>query len=418
MDNNETFEILKLRKVTIKEHEINLANITVVEIYESITQPGIVGVINIRDYEGLQEIGNIFANDEIILSFAVDGSEENELTLKYKIYTNEGSIFLPHNTYDALQLGFCSSWLIDAFTRLVSKPYGKVDKEVTTSEIVVDLLKECGAEIGLVEKTKQSLENFVTPLWTPYHSIKYLLGFSTNEESNGGFLCWTDFKTDKVNVTSLDYLTKGSLGKYESFIVNPTNIRYQGRVMEMNIESCYDTVRMVNNGLPKTDIYAFDYNNSKFTITDIGINKTTQTRLANKFPLPTAFLEPKYTSSSFVPLFPQTAESNNTQTLKDFIEGHLNNKYSFLTTDAFKINISCLGETTRRAGWLTLLEYPSQDGKNTSNPDVTDNKLFKGMYLIREIKHVFSLYEDYKQYITLVSDGYKEFESDIIKWEK
>lgn len=416
MDNNQTFELLKIRQVSLKGHEINIANIISVELYESITMPGIVGYINIRDYEGLQEVGNIFANDDIILNFGIDGDEANELTLKYKIYTNEGSILLPNNTYDVLRLGFCSSWIIDAFTRLVSKPYGNVDKEITTTEIVADLLKECGANLGLIEKSKQKFENFVTPLWTPYHSIKYLLGFSTNEDSNGGYLCWTDLKTDKVNVTSLDYLTQGNLGLYESFIINSNNIRYNGRVVEMSIESCYDTIRMVNNGLPKTDIYGFDYNTTKFTKTDIGIKETTQTRLAKKFPLPTSFFEDKYKSSSFVPLFPPTSESTTEQTLKDFIEGHLNNKYSFLTTDTFKINILTLGETKRRVGWLALLEYPSQSGKNANESDVTDNRQLKGVYLIREIKHVFSLYEDYKQYITLVSDGYQEFNGDIIEW--
>lgn len=418
MDNNKTFEILKLRKVTIKGYEIDIANISVVEIYESLTQPGITGYISIKDYQGLQEIGNVFSDDEIVMIFGVDGDEANELTLKYKIYTNEGSRQLNRNTYDLLRLGFCSSWMIEGLTRYVSKPYGSVDSDKRVSDIITDLLKECGANIGYIEPTKQKLENFVTPLWTPYHSIKYLMGFATNENFNGGYVCWTDLKTDKVNVTSLDYLLKGSLGKYESFIVNSMNLRYSGRVIEMNVETSYDTIRYVTNGLPNTKIYGFNYDKKNFVTTSKNMVDIASTRLGKKFPLTNNFLNDKYTTVNFVPLFPPTAESiaDDDSKLTDLIEGHLSNKYSLLTVDTFKINIMTMGETNRRAGWLALLEYPSQDGKNATEGDKTDNKKLKGNYLIRDIKHVFSLTEDYKQYITLVSDGFQEFDGNLIEW--
>jgi hypothetical protein len=412
MENNKTVEVVKLRKVTIKGYEIETSFITGIEIFESITQPGITGFIDIKDYQALQEVGNIFADDDIVITIGVDGDEGNELNLKFKIFTNEGSKQLALNTYDYLKLGFCSPWLIDGLTRLVSKPYEKK----LISEIVQDLLVECGATIGYIEPTKSKLENFVSPLWTPYHTIKHLLGYAINENKVGGYLCWTDLKTGKVNVTTLDYMLKGTLGKYDTpngFEVNSSNMRYSGRVKSMSIECSYDTIRMVNTGIPNTRYYAFNFDTNKIVATKNSMKEDKQTRLGAKFPISTKYNDKKYITHKFTSIFPETADSiaSDETKLTDLIEGLESTKYAMLMTDALKINIETLGETKRRVGWLAQLSYPSV-GVNAG--DKTGNKQLKGMYLIREIKHSFSLFGDYDQYITLVSDGYKEFDRDLL----
>lgn len=309
MTTSYTSEILRLRKVTIRDYNLELTSIINVELFESLTQPGITGFIDIKDYQAFQELGNVFAGDEINISFSVDGDESNELVLKMKIFTNEGSKQLPLNTYDVLRFGFCSSWLIDGLGRLVSKPYE--NKKI--NEIIEDLLKECGAEIGFIEPTKQTLETFVTPLWTPYHSIKYLLEFAMNETSVGGYICWTDLKTGKVNVTTLDYLLKGTLGHYKGddgsgFNVYPTNIRYSGRIINMTVESTYDVIRMINNGLPDTKFYAFNFDKKEIMKSKDNIATSKYTKLSKKFPMLNTFTDEKYTSHKFLPMFPQTAD--------------------------------------------------------------------------------------------------------------
>jgi len=418
MDNNQTIEIVKIKKVTIKDIEVDAVYINKIEIYESLSQPGIIGVIDIRDFKGLQEQFNIFADDYIKIFVGIDSEEENDISLIYKIYTNEGSSFLNTNRYDILRLGFCSPWLIDGLTNYISKPYGTSDTPIKISDIVADLLKECGAEIGYIEPTKQTFENFVTPRWTPYHSIKYLLSMATNEDMNGGYICWTDIITNKVNVTSLDYLIKGNLGKYNSFIMNPMNLRYSGRVIDMTFESSYDLIRTVNNGLPKHNITGFNYDKKGHISTNKSMKDFNQKRLGKKFPIPKRFLElleEGKLGGKFTPLFPPTDESTNEEQIFNLMEGKLSNEYSFLTSDIFKINIKSLGEMKRRVGWLALLEYPSSD-KNKNESDKIDNKKFKGEYLIREIKHEISLSGDYNQYITLISDGYQEFDAELIEW--
>lgn len=424
MENNLTSEIIKLRKVTIKDIEIELSFVTSIEIYESITQPGITGFITIKDYQALQEISYIFADDDLTITYGVDGDEGNELDLKFKIFTNEGSKQLALNTYDIIKLGFCSPWLIDGLSRLVSKPY----ENKFVHEIVEDLLKECGAVIGTIEPTKTKLENFVSPLWTPYHTIKHLLSYAINANKVGGYLCWTDLKTGKVNVTTLDYMLKGTIGKYENtgFEVNSSNLRYSGRVKSMSIENSYDTIRSLNTGSPDTRYYHFNYDDNKVYISKNPILNDNQTRLGAKYPLlakyhtelsnpQTKHKTKKYATHKYSSIFPETANSiaSDVTKLTDLIAGLESTTYSMLVTDSFKINIETLGETKRRVGWLAELSYPSV---GVDAGDKTGNKMLKGYYLIREIKHSFSLFEDYHQYITLVSDGYKELDVKLLKW--
>ena len=415
MDNSLKIELLKLSKVTIRDYPLNLAIISNIEIYESLTQPGITGFIDIQDYQALQELGGVFSDDDIFISFSVDGDESNELLLKLKVFTNEGSRQLPQNTYDILRLGFCSPWLTEGLSRCISKPY----KEKKISEIVEDLLVECGATIGFIEPTKQKLETFVTPLWTAYHSIKYLLSFAMNDSNVGGYICWTDLKTGKVNATTMDYLLKGSLGKYDKgFTAYPANFRYSGRVKNMNIEASYDSIRMINNGTANTKYYAFNYDKKQIVKSKDDISTTNQTRLGKKFPMLAKYKDTKYTCHKYTPLFPQTANSIATDDskLSDLVDGLEKSNYSFLTTDVFKINIESVGEINRRVGWLTELDYPSVGANANKDNDTVGNKQMKGTYLIREIKHQFSLAQDYKQYITLVSDGFKEYDRDLITW--
>lgn len=413
MDNNKTIEILNLRKVTLKGISIETSFISNIEIYESITQPGITGYIDIKDYQGLQEIGKVFADDELIITVGVDNDESNELNLTFKIFTNEGSKQLPLNTYDYLKLGFCSPWLIDGLSRLVSKPY----EDKLVSEIIQDLLEECDAKIGYIEPTKTKLENFVSPLWSPYHTIKHLLTYAMNTNNVGGYLCWTDLKTGKVNVTTVDYMLKGSFGKYDNtgFEINCSNIRYSGRVIDMSIESSYDTIRTINTGAPNIKHYAFNYDDNNVYVTQNKIIDDKTTRLGTKYPLLKKYNSKKYTTHKFTPLFPQTANSiaSDKTKLTDLLEGLESTNYNMLTADIFKINIETLGETKRRVGWLANLSYPSV-GVNAGNTE--GHKQLKGLYLIREIKHTFALNSDYKQYITLVSDGYKDFDIELLKW--
>lgn len=407
-----TIEQLRLKKVLINDIEVVREHITQIQLFESITQPGITGYLDIMDYQAIVEKGNIFADDKVKIIFTVEG--QSDLTLEYILYSNEGGKVIPNQQYNTARFGICSPWLIPALSKTFSKNY----KDKFIHEIVQELLLECGASVGFIEPTKQKLEIFVSPLWSPYHTIKHLLSFALNQNGSGGYLCWTDLKTGKVNVTTLDYLMKGTLGRFDEFIVNGTNPRYHGRVSDMTIETNFDLIRLVNNGSANTKYYGFNYDKGKTVVTDVKINQTKQTHLSKKFPIPLPYMnDPKYTSVKFCSHFPNTKGSiaGDDNKLQDLLDGTIQNEYSLLSTDVFKMNIITNGDPDRRVGWLAKVDFPSQN-KNVEGHSSELYTQYKGDYLIRDINHTFSFFVEYKQAICLCADGFKEFTRDAIAW--
>lgn len=408
-----TIEQLRLKKVLINDIEVIREHITDIQLFESITQPGITGYIDLMDYQALVEKGNVFADDKIRIIFTVEGNP-NDLKLDFVLYANEDGKVIPDQQYNSVRFNLCSPWLVQA----LCKTYSKNFDDMKISDIISSLLEECGAKIGFIEPTKQIIESFVSPLWSPYHIIKYLLSFALNSSGTGGYLCWTDLKTGKVNVTTLDYLMKGSLGRFDEFLVNPENPRYHGRIDAMTIETNFDIIRLISNGGASTKYYGFNFDTNKIVKTETKINEVNQKHLSTKFPVPITYLtEDVYHNIKYTSLFPNTKESieGDDSKLQDLLDGKLQNDYSLLSTDVFKLNIVTNGDPDRRVGWLAKLDFPSQN-INVTGHNAELNEQYKGDYLIRDISHTFSFFQEYRQAICLCADGYKQFPRDAISW--
>jgi len=417
MANQDTFEQLKLKKITLNKVEVSAEHVSGIEIYESITQPGINGFIDIMDYQALFEKKNVFANDELEISFSVEGKAD--LIVKYAIISNEGNKVVPNVSYNVLRFGFCSKWLVPALTTKMTSFF----KDKYIHEIIEEVITGCGGKVKYIEPTKQKLESFITPLWSPYHTIKHLLSFALNENNSGGYLCWTDLKTDEVYVTTLNYLLKENLGRFDQFTAYPINPRYHGRIQAMTFETNYDIVRLINSGATNTTLVGFNYDKKKIFTAEKKLEEVKQKHLSKKFPIPKKVLvEDSKTQTTkniqFCSLFPSTKApiSGKDSDLQDLLDGSLQNFYSLISTDVFKVNIQVIGTPDRRVGWLAKLNVPPQN----INVEGQENEIYNqytGDYLIRDIKHVFSVYEDYKQYICLCADGYKIFERDAVEWK-
>lgn len=405
-------EQLRLKKVSINGIDVIREHISMIEIFESITQPGMTGFIDIMDFQAIVEKGNIFADDKIKITFTVEG--QNDLNLEYVINSNEGGKMLPNQQYNTARLGFCSAWLIPALSKTVSKHYS--DKFI--HEILQDLVEECGGKVGFIEPTKQKLEIFVSPLWSPYHTMKYLMKFALNESGKGGYLCWTDMKTDKVNITTVDKMISGYFGRFDTFKTFTKNPNYHGRIHHLTVETNYDIIRLVQNGAANTKLYGFNYDTKAPIISDDGISKIKQGHLSKKLPVPSKYTsDKKFASVKFCPLFPNTKASigGDDSKLKDLLDGALQAEYSMLVTDAFKINILTGGDPDRRAGQIASLDFPSQN----VNVEGHTNEIYKqyvGDYLIRDINHTFSFFSEYKQAICLAADGFKILEREATSW--
>jgi hypothetical protein len=402
MNNVTNFE---LKKVTIKTYESLPQAIGEMHIFEGIDSPGITGTITLMDWQGFDELGEVFAGDDLLIEFMSGGRDS--LVLKYKIYAATGAS-LATATYQPITYHFCSPWMIDAYTRQISKSY----KDKFIHEIVHDLLTECGADIGFIEPTKQKLPRFTTPLWTAIKSMTHLLSFAINQTDVGGYVLWTDMKTGKVNATTVDYLYKGTYGIEESrFVSLPKNEFYEARIDSLTFESCFDIIRHLNQGTAQTIYQGYFYDKNKLYTSDKGVNKNPYTHLSAKLPINASYNTPKYASIKKCYLYPSKDDLiSDDKMYTDIVDGAQRTRYVRLFSDVFKINISTNPNSSRRAGHLVELVYPSV---NKGTPSV--NLHYAGMYLIRNIRHVVT-HGIYNQYITVVSDGYVQSGNDLIEW--
>ena len=398
---------LVIDRLTIRGVDIDPSVVISIDLFEGLTNPGVTGTIVFKDWQGLREIGEVFAGDDFDFSWRIQGKPP--IIGKYKIYADDGASVDENSTFHRSVFHFCSPWLIDGFTRQVSKPY----KDKFIHEIVEDLLKEIGCDIGFIEPTQQKLNNFVTPLWTVPHSIKHLSSFAKNKEKKGGYVLFTDVKTGKVYWVTVDWLYKGTFGKTDhELIFRPQNLRYEGKVFKVDAEATFNLIRLLNQGAHWSEHYAFDYDHKKVFKTKENVKQYNHTHISQKFPIPTQYLtDKKYRSIRPSYKWPSTdAPVSNPKDFEDLVDGELFSRYTMLFSDAFKINIWAEGESSRRAGFLAKIAYPTADQSQTN-----ENKHFTGNHMIRNIRHLFQD-NSYMQAITLVSDGYKQHGRDMVTW--
>ncbi len=399
----------KLEYLKIAGVKVMVGMATQIDIYESILSPGIIGEIHIADFQGLAELKKVFAGDDLEIGLSSEGKPA--WNAKFKIFASHENIFQEEKTSLLTKYHFCSPWLIDGLTRQLSKPY--TCKYI--HDIIRDQLTECGADIGYIEPTKQILENYVTPLWTPVHNIRYLCSFALNRRGIGGYTFWTCLKTGKVNVTTIDYMTKGSFGTYKNFSAHVSNIYNEGRMSNINLETNFDIIKYVNSGVPYIKNMGFNWHGGGevYTTTKDLVSSGFKP-LSKKLPINSIYFDKKYAKQRFCSLFPKKTEDTSKTDFMDLIDGDQSYKYRMLSADLFKLTFATHGESTRFPGMLAQVLFPS------INPDKKpeQNIMYSGKYLIRDIKHSLtnSLYH---QYICLATDGYYTFSRTESKpWAK
>lgn len=399
-----------------RQFNIDPSYIVSMNIYESITQPGITGDIAFTDWSGVKEAGEIFAGDTLEFGYSTEGSEKTQ-SLFFAIYASAGDVPNPGENvgYAITTYQFCSRWIIDALTTQVSRSYYKKSIDF----IVSDLLKACGVKgIEHIEPTKQVLENFVSPMWTPMHTIKHLLTLATSAAGDhGGYNFWTDFNSEKIYCMPVNMLFEGTLAfpdPAKPYTNRPHNMMYKNAIHSHMVEADFDVVQMVNSGLGKSNIVGFDYDRMDWISTNKRIQDYPHSHLGNRLPLNEEFTADKYASTHFGPYYPSTASQiPHVNKHKELLDARLKNHYTFLFSDIIKMNLHVTADSSRRAGDLIHLVHDVPFGMDRQN----GSKMYTGTYMIRDIRHIIS-FGNYSQAITICGDGYKEINrTDLVKWQ-
>lgn len=400
-----TFNKFELKTITIKGIELLPQAVGETNLYESLVFPAVLGDITIADWEGFDEIANVFAGDDIELLISTEDS--TELKLKYKIYNCVNSVQVG-KLYQPITYRFCSKWLIDGMSRQISKSW----KDKYIHEVIKDLLTECGATIGFIEETKQKMNRFTTPLWTAVHSIHHLLTFAMNKQDVGGYVFWTDLLTDKVYCVTLDYLFKSTFGKATNkFMSLPQNQGYDSRIKELTVESNFDLIKSLKTGIYNNTHQGFNFDKKEEYQYDDDIDVMDHKHLATKLPFPELYTDEKYKTITGTYIFP--SEDNlitDEKLFTDMVDGRAKTRAVRLMTDCFKVNILSNPLSSRRVGHTAEIEFQSEDKSSAKyNPHYT------GTYLIRNIRHmIFNGVS--QQAITFITDGYMTSDAPIVSW--
>jgi hypothetical protein len=407
---------------TTPDSQIDASTIMDMDVYESITHPGITGRIKFFDWQGAKEFLEIFAGDTISFEWGQEtgpDGESDSLIGEYIIYGSSGDETPKDTTYNITEFFFCSPWLIEATTRQISKAWEKRGDGIKISDMVKDLIVECGGTPGTIIPTQQKLERFVSPYWTPLHIIRYFMGHAMDEQGRGGYTLWTDIKTGNVNFTPIAWFFEGNVedvttDESKKLTVRPQNFRFAGKIHAQTIESEFDILKYINSGIPNSEVYSFDYDRTSITKNGEPITDYAHPHLSSAISLPLTYEDKKYISSSYSTLWPNTAERMNDAKLKthsELVDGKIRSGYTYLFSDIVKISMLSNANITRRAGSLVKLNYMSIESHKAE-----PNLKLTGSYLIREIRHSI-VDNDYFQVLTICNDGYKEMgRLDMIEW--
>ena len=399
---------VKINYFKVKGISFDPLNIIRLDIFEGLDYPGITGNITFQDYTSFKEHGGLFAGDTFEISFGRD--EDPSVELRLMVSEAYGDVAEENALSNSMSFGFCSEWLVEGFTRKRSRPWS--DKKI--SEIVEELIVECGGEPGIIIETKQTLERFVSPYWSPLATIKYLMSFATDTADSGGYLLWTDMATNKVNFIPVGTL-KHRTGHYGQVGFDmkmfTKHQRSAERIYSQSMAHSFDVIRYADMGLGRSRLVGFNFDTSEFNIADKRVDSYVQNHLSQNLPLNDRFMGKVYRTTRNSWLF------NNTNELirdgaDELIDARLNTKFNLMYADMLKINMVTTGEAhKKRAGRLVRISFPSSDEAKTS-----ENKQYSGTYLIRNIRHTISGME-YGNVMTVVSDGYKEIDrADMIDW--
>lgn len=404
-----------LSELKINGFKVTPQNVAEIQIYEGLTIPAITGKMFIADREALLEIHEVFAGDSFELQLVSIADKTDTITYKGVISSAAGSTSNDH-TFPVTIFEFCDEWWFNAITMQFSKAY----KNMTWIEMVRDLIEICGGKLMNHEPAitiTRRIERYVTPKWTPAHTIKEILSWAGANNEYYNFMLYSNLiQGNTIYWDSLDDLVGGKRGVHKSdLLMGSPNIHYEGNLNTIYLESYYDSLRYVNQGAYKTDYIAFDYDHTSVYKASESVEKLKFNHLAANMPMNKAHTGDLFTSETLVgPPFAQQKRITS-KDFKNHVENLRNRNYSNLFTDMIKFNMMVPGASDRACTQLVKLKFPSINSK--SKNELVKHKGLEGLYLIRNICHIIKS-DSYNQALTLVRDGFEMMNrTDLVKWE-
>ena len=392
------------------------AHLEQIVIFEGISNPGLTGSMTIKDYDAVLEIQEIFAGDKISISMKSKGDSRSLVyvgRITSAISQEAGSQTAPVNVFY-----FCSDWWFHAITKQVSMAWSNKTVEEMLREVIEDV---CGGQFqGMYPVPSKKIERLVTPMWTPAHIIKYLLAYANGDNKESGYVLWDTLQEQYPICMTVGEMFDGIFtpdkpdAEKTDLMLNPPNINYPGSFNNMWVESLYDEMRYLNQGVYRTDIWAFDYDRNKPYQSSGSSQDVNSPHLSFQMPLRAETTNDDYASTRISRTYPNTQAFVPEKEFQKGVDAYRDNRLQMVFSDMLKMNTQTPGNTARISGEIVKVNYPSINKGNTAD---TRNKMLEGDYLIRDIQHVITN-SNFIQILTLVSDGINmTTRTDLQRWD-
>jgi hypothetical protein len=402
----------RLTNISVRGIKIIPQYIQTIHIYEGLDVPGMTGRMYFSDWDGIMELQEVMAGDPINIALTSLSNDAVPLEFRGIVHSADNSKATSSHTAPIICLHFMSEWLFNASVKQVSKAY----KNMTAEEIIEDLLvNECGANFqGMYPSPSHKYDRFVTPLWSPLHTIKYMLSYTGDDDGNAGYIIYDSLYEQDPVVITLKELYEGVWGERDASLrVSTENIQYEGNVTNIDIESYFNSLNYLDAGAWKKDIVSFDFDRYRHFETDSNISDANLSHLSAFMPLANKYATSEYSSKGFDWGFTNTSAISDKRKYEDGIKNIQNRFYSSIYSDMIKLNMQLPGATTRSCGQIVKLDFPSVN----SQADLkARHAQLEGKYLIRNIHHEFTP-DFFNQYVTLINDGFFIMSrNDLVKW--
>jgi len=389
------------------DFDINTAHLDTIGIFEGLSSPAVTGTMTLKDYDGALEVQEIFAGDDIKISIKSKG-ESRTLTFIGKIYSVE-SMQSGAQTAPVTSFHFCSEWWFNALTRQVSKAW----KNKTVAEMLEELIVECGGTFqGMYPTPTAKIERLVTPLWTPAHIIKWILKWASGDNGEAGYVLWDSLLYQEPICMSMGWVLDGNFGtSNKDLILNTPNLNYAGSFNTLWVESLYDEMRYLNQGVFQTDVWCFDYDRTKLYNSVGTADDVNSPHLGFQMPITLNSASDTFKSIRGSTWYPNTQKLVPEKEFKNAVDASRNNRLQMIFSDMVKMSALLPGDTARVSGELVKINYPSVNKKVGGN-----NQMLEGEYIIRDIQHILT-FSSFVQAITFASDGINITQrKDLKKW--
>jgi hypothetical protein len=378
---------------------INLDAKYIIELFfiEDIFSFSMMGKLRFIDKVGMGEFLPLTGHEKIGILYGVDpGSQVDVVFDIFSIDDVSGTLQAQGGSQQVFDITFVDT----RYLNLTQKRFSYSWKNKLISDIVKDIDKNMLGFKSIYQRfevTRETLENFYMPYWTPLETLRWLIkrgsGASTGQP---GYLYYNNSKG--LNFVTLENLFQNQEVEYDT---NTKKIlSYRFNVKDPDAAS---------NKIISWSISHIDYQ-SLLGLKGgrrLGYNFATKALLDQSHTYKTSIAN--YTILGKKTLFPDYSEKNTKILLEGesqatILDNIHNDEFIKRYTKQLALMVNVEGHERRYAGMMADVVWPSSRQKEYMN------KGFEGLFLVKSVTHQFSgfMTPPYRQKLVMVKTGYTD----------